>query len=645
VATLLGDAAAQKGLELVLAVPPDLPRSLIGDPLRLNRILTNLVANAVKFTERGEIVIAAETLSLTESEAELRFTVRDSGIGLTPEQQGHLFQTFFQADGSTVRRAGGAGLGLAICKRLVDLMGGTIAVDSEPGIGSVFGFTIRLGVQPGRRPAAVAERAELKGLRGLVIDDSAAVRAILSATLAATGMVVTAAAGGAEALSLAEQAADRPFDLILVDWQLPDYDGLDLALRLRALDRGRRTAIRLMVASTAKSRFEEPAGEAGFGRLLVKPLNTAQLVGAMVEAAATRSKTAPAKIPQRPVPPAQLAGAAILLVEDNEINQMVARGILEGAKMKVTIAHNGREAVAVLRQTRFDAVLMDLQMPVMDGYAATRAIRQELGLGDLPIIAVTAHALAEERRNCFDTGMNEHVSKPIDPQRLLSVLTRFVRIETPPEKRAEPAPPVAAEDRPLPGIDLADAMRRLGGNRELLDRVYAEFCEHYGNAAADIASFGPERADEARRLVHTVKGVAGNIGAKRVFQAAHVLENALHAGDDVTTPLAAFADALAECVVVAPRAPVVLAAPVEPVEIDHAVLRPLVVKLDALLRRRDLDAEDCLTALKASCAGNGLDQALRTLEAGVGALDFDAALVALAAFDTLIDAAPALEAR
>jgi two-component system sensor histidine kinase/response regulator len=625
----LGDAADRKGLELVLSIPAGMPRSLIGDGLRLKQILTKLVANAVDFTEQGDIVISVEPSSQIGGVTEIKFMVRDSGADLS------------QADGARVRPPG---LGLTICRRLVELMGGRLAVESMPGAGSTFSFTVRLGVQTAQSPAADAERADLKGLRVLIVDDSEATRALLTVVLNAAGMAVTAVAGGVAALRcLAHGPSDALFDLILIDWKLPDYDGIDLAVRLRALQRPRHTPIRLMAARMAEPLLAEPARAAGFGRLLMKPLNAVRLVDAVADAIAME----PVQMMNdsgRLTPSAELAGATILLVDDNEINQMVARGILENAKATITIANNGREAVAALRQARFDAVLMDLQMPVMDGYAATRAIRQELGLGDLPIIAVTAHALSEDRRSCFEAGMNEHVSKPVDPQRLLSVLGRFIRADIL-AARVEAVEPVADEDQPLPGIDLADAMRRLGGNRELLDRVYAEFCEHYGGAAAEIAAFGPERMAESKRLVHTIKGVAGNIGAKRIYQTAVALEAAFNAGGEFAEPLVQFADALAECVPLLPVVPAETVALAEPIEIDEAVLRPLIARLDGLLRRRDLDAEDCFAALKAGCAGTRLDGALGALEAKVGALEFEAALQSLAVFDRLVERAPALEAR
>ncbi|HVJ55832.1 MAG TPA: response regulator [Aliidongia sp.] len=631
--TLLGGSAEEKGLELVLAVPAELPHRLVGDAQRLSQILINLVANAIKFTDRGEIVVSAEQLSATEHEIMLCFAVRDSGIGLSQAQIGGLFQAFAQADGSAVRRFGGAGLGLVICKRLVELMGGKIEAQSTPGIGSIFSFTIRLGIQqePGARPP----RNGLQGLRLLVVDDNDAVRTALCGALTAAGMTMVGVENAAAALRcVADGPVDTPFDMILVDWKLPDKDGLDLAEELRSLNAPRRTPIRLMVSSAAKASLEMPVRAAGFDRVLVKPLNASHLVDAIAEAMAMAAKAGV----RRPAISVDLRGAAILLVEDNQINQLVAKGILEGAKARVTVARNGRDAIAELRLARFDVVLMDLQMPDLDGFATTRIIREELRLTELPIVAMTAHALAQERRRCFEAGMNEHVTKPVDPQRLLTVLERFV----PTRNTVEPAPAPVTGDRPLPGIDLADAMRRLGGNRELLDRVYDDFCENYAAAAAQVAALMPDDLEGARRLVHTVKGVAGNIGAKRVFNAALALEAALKSDDLAAEPIEAFRDALAECV---PRAIAPPAMSVETALFDESALRPLIAKLDPLLRKRDLDAEDCFAALKAICAGTRLQSALGPLEASLQALDFEAARAALQDFAREIGSSALAEAR
>lgn len=345
---------------------------------------------------------------------------------------------------------------------------------------------------------------------------------------------------------------------------------------------------------------------------------------------------------------ANLKGANILLVEDNEINQLVASGILESVGARTTIAANGREAVIALHKQRFDAVLMDLQMPVMDGYAATRAIRQELGLTELPIIAVTAHALTEERRRCFEAGMNEHVSKPVDPQHLVAVLTRFVSVasRSAPMVRAVEPVTIPAADGPLPGIDMADAMRRLGGNRELLGKIYIDFAARYAGAAAEISAFLAEgETIEAERLVHTLKGVAGNVGAQRVFAATKAFENGLQNGEDSTPLIAAIADALAE-ISAPPTAPASMmpqtAAAAERLgEPDRVALKRLITKLEGLFRARDLDAEECFAALKARCPSGLFGDALGQLEGAVGALDFEAALSSLAILHHLVDATSA----
>lgn len=429
VSNLVAEKAAAKGLELIFDVAPEVPAHLVGDPLRLGQVLINFANNAVKFTERGEIIVSVRVHERADGQALLHFAVSDTGIGLTPEQAGRLFQSFHQADTSTTRKYGGTGLGLAISKKLVELMGGEVGVQSEHGKGSTFWFTARLGIPHGVHTGPVL-RGELRGRRALVVDDNDNARAVIADMLRGMSLDVATAASGHEAVMETLQAAEsgRPFDVIYLDWQMPGIDGLEAARQIRAL--GLHTApMLLMVTAYGRDDARADAQAAGMRDVLVKPLSASQLLEATtaalgqlpVERYATE---APASVAAHPA--AALRGARVLLVEDNEINQIVATEILTDAGLVVDMAPDGKVALDMVQSKPYDVVLMDMQMPVMDGVTATREMRKIRHLAHLPIIAMTANAMEEDRRKCIEAGMNGHVAKPIDPDELWSALLRFV---------------------------------------------------------------------------------------------------------------------------------------------------------------------------------------------------------------------------
>jgi PAS domain S-box-containing protein len=435
-ATVVGMQAEQKGLELVFAVPRGLPFKLIGDPARLGQVLLNLCNNAVKFTERGEVVIAIELLEHVGSTAHLGFEVRDSGIGIPPDQQQRLFQPFVQADASTSRRFGGTGLGLAICRHLVRMMGGEISLDSTPGQGSRFRFNARFetcGDEPAE-PAGVREHVH--GRRVLVVDDNECARLSLVKTAAAFGMLPTAVADGAAAIAavVAADTADQPFELLLLDWRMPQLDGIGCAQRLA------RTALRhpppTVLMLTAFSRDEVArrlaAEQVKVAGTLTKPVTPSALLDACLSALGpTRSQPRVARSDRREEALQQhraaLAGARVLLVEDNPINQELACDLLRRVGVLTEVAADGKEALAMLERGHFDAVLMDCQMPVMDGYEATRALRADARWRELPVIAMTANAMVGDRERVLAAGMNDHVAKPIKVDELFATLVRWVR--------------------------------------------------------------------------------------------------------------------------------------------------------------------------------------------------------------------------
>jgi CheY-like chemotaxis protein/HPt (histidine-containing phosphotransfer) domain-containing protein len=435
--TLSGKAAG-KDLEMHLRVAADVPRALTGDPMRLGQVLLNLVGNAVKFTDEGDVVLSVELGSRSGSTASLRFSVRDTGPGIAKEESDRLFRPFVQADNSTTRRFGGSGLGLAISKHLVELMGGTISLESTPGVGSTFTFTITVGLlEPTSQPVRTLPM-DLRGMRVLVVDDNPIARMVLGTSLDAMSFAVATVNSGPEALEKLA-AAQPPVDLVLLDWRMPVMDGLETARRIKAHPGlSRVPKIVLLTAYDCEEVVRRAVG-LDLDGFLPKPVSDSVLLDAIVDAFGRDGASAPGKETAARADEgacAALAGARVLLVEDDKLNQMVGQALLEGLGLTVEIAGNGQQAIAMIEaeRDRFDAVLMDLQMPVMDGYAATRALRAQPGTAGLPIVAVTANALPSERERCLQAGMNDYVPKPIDPDRLRAVLEKWV------QPRRAPAP-------------------------------------------------------------------------------------------------------------------------------------------------------------------------------------------------------------
>jgi signal transduction histidine kinase/CheY-like chemotaxis protein len=417
--------ADEKGLELLVDLGTDVPRLMLGDGLRLSQILTNLLSNATKFTESGEIVLTVERLPAAADRVRLRFGVEDTGIGLDAAAQARLFRPFVQADGSTTRRFGGTGLGLAISKRLVALMGGEIGTESEPGHGSLFWFTAEFGRIEAGGPAG---RAKLRG-RVLLAVARPTARRILTAALEALGLTVTTVEDGFSAVeALVEAVPTAAYDLLLIDGLAPRIDGLEAARWVRGRPDIARTRILVQTRASDRERYDEPLAAGLIDGLLLKPVDRAALGLLVAQALAPQRATAPdvEPVPQAPPLPVAAERGRVLLVEDNEINQLVAGETLRRAGFAVEIAANGLEAfeAATRAGADFIAVLMDLQMPVMDGYEATRRIRAHDGMAGLPIIAVTAHALADEREKCLEAGMTGFLSKPFDPMELIAIVER-----------------------------------------------------------------------------------------------------------------------------------------------------------------------------------------------------------------------------
>ncbi|MDR3411107.1 MAG: PAS domain S-box protein [Formivibrio sp.] len=526
-------SAEEKGIEMVYAIDPGLPLTLKGDPLRIGQVLSNLVGNAIKFTEHGEITITVRAASQGESVELLECSVRDTGIGMTAEQLRHLFEPFSQGDGSITRRYGGSGLGLAISQRLVHMMGGEITVESEAGVGSTFRFTAHCEVTPSAQGRA---RPAFEHLQVLVVDDLASSREMLRQILEAWGYGVLLAASEAEAVQCI-QSSPVTIDLALLDWKMPGIDGMVLVDRMRAGQRemGIAHPLPLMVMASTSHRDEasQAAEAAGNAVVLLKPVTPSGLFDALVNLLSGGGRLPALHVDDEVTGPHGLAGARILLVEDNAINQQVAREFLAQVGMQVVLANNGQEALDWLARESFDAVLMDIHMPEMNGLEATRRLRADPRWKDLPVLAMTAAVLPEDREACSAAGMNDYVPKPIDREKLLSVLQRWIRPNEPalaqlPKPNIQGEPGEGILD--LPGFDLARIIQVTGGDFAFFYRLLAYF-------AGDFADFRERLTEKlaegdwsgARSLVHALKGASGNLGAERLYQAACRLESELRA--------------------------------------------------------------------------------------------------------------------
>ncbi len=534
-ATLVGMRAEEQGLELLFVLPPGLPTELIGDPSRLGQVLLNLSNNAIKFTERGEVTVSVAEMAREGQRVTLRFEVRDTGIGIAPDARARLFEPFTQADASTSRRYGGSGLGLAICRHLVERMGGEIGVESEPGRGSCFHFSVPFGLQAEGAPAP--QDAGLRGLRVLVVDDHPAARELLRALATAFGLQAETATDGAAALQAVAQAdaQDRPFRLLLLDWHMPGLDGIGCLEQLaHAADRHAPPTV-LMVTAFGRDQAERQLAARGLrvAGLLAKPVTPSGLLDACAQALG-HPRIGPSRSEQRQeqlqAQQAGLAGARILLVEDNAINQELALDLLNGAGIAVSIAGDGQEALAILARERFDAVLMDCQMPVMDGYEATRALRQRPELKDLPVIAMTANAMAGDRQKVLDAGMNDHVAKPIRVEELFATLARWVH----------PAVPAPAPQAPPPALDRHAGVAAMKGDEALYRRLLAMFRTREADFVVRFrAACEQGDPDAPTRHAHDLHSVAGSLGMPGLQRAALALEEAcrLHADAAALEPL------------------------------------------------------------------------------------------------------------
>jgi signal transduction histidine kinase/CheY-like chemotaxis protein len=640
--TIVGQKAHDKNLEFLIAAPHDILPNLVGDPLRLGQILINLVNNAVKFTERGEVVVTVALEEQLADRVRVKFSVRDSGIGMTPEQSARLFQAFAQADTSTTRKYGGTGLGLSISKRLVEMMEGNIWAESQPGVGSTFHFTAWFGIGSGEKRKRFIP--DLAGVRALVVDDNAQACEILTDALRVFALRADSVSSGEDAVrEIAAADAKDPYRLVLMDWHMPGMDGLEASRIIKRNDRLQHIPKIVMVTAFGREDIRAKAEEIGIDSYLLKPVNSSLLYDTLVDlfgVAGREQSRSRARKDDADVHDA--TGIRILLVEDNEMNQQVATELLESAGAIVTVANHGGEAVKILtagdQPPPFDVVFMDLQMPEMDGFTATRLLRLDPRLQKFPIIAMTAHALVEERQRCLDAGMNDHVSKPIDPDALFSTLLRWAKPR--PKQTTEPqATPVRAADEvvlpEIAGVNVADGVKRVAGNRRLYRSLLIQFAEKQGDAAPEIsAAITSGDLKLAERIAHTVKGVAGNIGITEVQTTAQKLEKAIRDGhDSVPSLLDEFAASLRTQVDVIRQA-LRESAPTMPQEartlpFNGEAASGAIARLRTLLEASDGAAEEAFHSLQDAAEGAVEKSQLDALGIFISDFDFEAALVKL----------------
>ncbi|MDR3435353.1 response regulator [Telmatospirillum sp.] len=637
IASLLTEKTSDKNLELVFDIPSEVPRNLIGDSLRLGQILINYANNAVKFTEKGEIDIVARVKERTETDVLLYFAVRDTGIGITDEQMGRLFQSFQQADTSTTRKFGGTGLGLAICKKLAELMGGEVGVESDYGKGSTFWFTARMGigVQATRR---LLPSPDLRGRRVLVVDDNDNARTVLCELLASMTFRVTDVSSGGGAVEEVRRAAteEAPYDIVLLDWRMPDMDGIDTARQIKML--GLSPAPHLvMVTAYGREEVLNQIAEAGIEDVLIKPVSASILFDTAMRVLG--GQAAEYRGPSLAPTPAMeslaaIADARILLVEDNDLNQEVATALLTDAGFQVDLADDGAVAVAKVTENAYDIVLMDMQMPVMNGITATRKIREMGRFEHLPIIAMTANAMQRDRDLCMEAGMNDFITKPIDPDQLWTTLLRWItpRAAAPGQQPMRPATPSDEVVPEVDGLDAANGLRRMQGKKSLYLSMLRKFAAGQRRTIRDIRdALGRGDAITGERLAHTTKGLAGSIGAGEIQRRAADLEAAINskASDDVLEScLDQLQTPLIKLIADLEQALPPEDATVPPAQVDTETCNTVCRKLQTLLAEDDAEADDLIEE-HASLLNAAFPDDYRRIRAAIRNFDFDVALTLL----------------
>jgi len=493
----------EKDIEILFNVENQVPFHLVGDPLRLGQILLNLCSNAIKFTDHGEIIIHIKLLNSEkidhDEKVQLEFSVTDTGIGMSKDQTSNLFQAFTQADASTSRKYGGTGLGLAICQQLTQMMDGEIRVESEPGKGSQFTFTALFETYvPTIDNTQQNFYEDIKSKRVLIVDDNPYAREILSSISQNMFKRVSVVSSAKEAISDIENADDEmPYDIIFMDWNMPDMDGIEAIRYLKQKFQNKNIPAILMITAYTRDDIKQNAREAGVDNFLIKPINQSVLLDAVVNHFYSHSNNFKSnQINHQNLNLHNMRGASVLLVEDNTLNQQVACELLESQHLTVHIANNGKEAIEMLTNQSFDVVLMDIQMPEMDGYEATKRIRKMEKHHDTPIIAMTAHAMQSEKEKCIKAGMNDHLSKPINPEILFRKLNQcfnstctYEVLQTSDENSVYIDPSENPLDKKIDGVNMKEGLIRVAGNNELYRSLLSQFVAQYSNVTEQVIHF------------------------------------------------------------------------------------------------------------------------------------------------------------
>jgi PAS domain S-box-containing protein len=641
VISMNSNKASEKNIELINNIESDVPYCLVGDPLRVGQVLLNLVNNAVKFTNEGHVLVEVSLLEASDQSCRIKFSVSDTGIGLTGEQKDKLFSAFSQADTSVTRRFGGTGLGLSISKRLIEMMKGTISVESEFGRGSTFSFELGFQLQSEEKAKQPQYKKSLKNLKVLIVDDNEVSREILKEQIEAFGVdAVTVPSGKAAIQEVKNQSAQKPFDLVIMDWRMPEMDGIEAAKTILSDKTIEHMPMAIMVSAFGREEVAKKAEKIGIQNFLMKPINQSLLFDTIVNMfdMDKSGMTIQGSVkPDEKADEIRLDGTRILLVEDNVINQEVATEILGSVGAVVEIANNGKEAVDLVAAKKYDLVLMDLQMPVMGGYEATKFIRSERKNLELPIIAMTAHAMQGVDAECRAAGMNDYVSKPIDPNNLFSTIQRWVKVNrdtSVPAAEKHPAAESSNQEEQqlpdaIPGINMVEGLNRVGGNRKLYRKLLHDFADNYRSCVAEIRQgIAAGRLEEARRLSHTLKGVSGNISATDIFSVSEKIEHALTKNppedcnallDQLETAIGALISGI-DMLNKSKR----IDSPAEPAPLPVSAIEPMLLEAARLIWTDDVEAEQAISNLKRAF-GNRFTHELEEIAASVDGFDFEAA--------------------
>ena len=525
----------KNNVELVTHIDPNIPPVILGDSVRLRQVLLNLTDNAAKFTEEGEVHLFAKMVTKLPYGIIIRFAVKDSGIGMTDEQVNKLFQPFQQADLSTTRKFGGTGLGLAICKKIVEMMDGELTVTSEDGVGSEFSFNAFFSLS-NEEANSITKVESIAGMRALLVDDSDSARIVLEEMLTSFGFEVMMTDNAKDAIEIFEKEneANRPLSLLVVDWRMPGMDGLQLVAELRKKE-GQAVPSVLMVTAFGVDTVRQAAKEKLIDGFLLKPINPSILydtINSILHLGEKRVLDKSKDINVIENYRAALKDSKVLLVEDNDINLELAIELLRDVGIEPDFARNGREGWDKVKESTYDCVLMDIQMPEMDGLTATRKIREEERFDKLPILAMTAHAMKGEREKSLSAGMNDHITKPIDPHILYNALIKHIKGEATANSIAEFAEQNATADGDAPfqieGVDVVNGLKRVAGKQDLYFKLLKTFVDNYTGATAKAQKLVVEKnVPELAALMHTIAGVAGNIGIKELYELAHPVSSEL----------------------------------------------------------------------------------------------------------------------